>query len=114
MNQQPMTEPASLDRLKETIKNQPGVLVYFYNDRCAPCVSLRPKVISLVEKEFTKIKLVFINSEKSPDIPAHYGVFSNPAILLFIEGREYLRKSKYISESELREDIGRLYAMAFE
>lgn len=109
-----MTELHKLDELKERIQNQQGVLSYFYSDRCAPCVSLRPKVIKLVEREFPKIELVFINSEKSPDIPAHYGIFSNPAILFFLEGKEYFRKSKYISEDELQQNIDRLYSMAFE
>jgi len=109
-----MKEIHSLTELQDILATQQGVMLYFYSDRCAPCVSLRPKVIQLIENEFPKIELVFINSEKYPDIPAHYGIFSNPAILFFLEGKEYFRKSKYISESELQQNIGRLYSMAFE
>ena len=109
-----MKELTKLEDVKDLIASQESVILYFYSDKCAPCVSLRPKVINLVEQNFPKIQTVFVNSEHHTDIPAHYGIFANPGILLFIEGREYLRKSKYISESELRQDVGRLYAMAFE
>ena len=109
-----MKELTHLNELNELLHNEKGVLLYFYNDHCAPCLSLRPKVINLINTNFPKITLAFVNSEKYPDIPAYYGIFSNPALLLFIEGREYLRKSKYISERELRGNIDRLYSMAFE
>ncbi|MCF8232834.1 MAG: thioredoxin family protein [Bacteroidales bacterium] len=109
-----MKELKQLDEVQKLLENERGVLLYFYNDHCAPCLSLRPKVIHLISTTFPQITLAFVNSERYPDIPAHYGIFSNPALLLFIEGREYLRKSKYISESELRESIDRLYSMAFE
>jgi thioredoxin-like negative regulator of GroEL len=67
----------------------------------------------MVESKFPELKLVLVNSEFYPDIPAHFGIFSNPAILLFIQGKEYHRASKYVSESQLSETIGRLYEMAF-
>jgi len=109
-----MKELTILSEVTRLLEQKEGVLLYFYNDHCAPCLSLRPKVIRLAEQNFPKLTLAFVNSEKHPDIPAHFNIFSNPALLLFIEGREYLRKSKYISENELKENIGRLYSMAFE
>ena len=109
-----MKEIHSLTELQNILATQQGVMLYFYSDRCAPCVSLRPKVIQLIENEFPKIELVFINSEKYPDIPAHFSVFSNPSIILFIDQREYFRNSKYISADQLAEQTRRLYEMAFE
>jgi len=103
-----------LKDVEEEISSHMGVMLYFYNDHCAPCISLRPKVIKMMDEKFPKLELVFINSEKSPEIPAHYGVFSNPTIILFMDGRQYFRNSKYISEHQLSEQTERLYKMAFE
>lgn len=107
-------EITSLDTLKQLSKDEKGLLIYFYSDRCAPCLSLRPKVQEMVNEDFKGMKLVFVNSEKQPEIPAHFGVFANPGIIVFFEGNEFRRYSKYISINELGGDIDRIYKMVFE
>lgn len=101
------------DELKSLIESAKGLVVYFYSDWCAPCISLRPKVQQMVSEDFPEMKIVLINSEKSPEIPANYGVFANPAILIFFEGQEFRRYSKYISISQLGGEIERIYNMVF-
>lgn len=103
-----------LSKLHDAIANDGGLIAYFYSDNCAPCVSLRPKVKELLVDEYPKMNLYFINSEKYPLISAEFGVFSNPTLLIYFDRKEYFRKSKYISISELSQGIERLYAMMFE
>lgn len=100
--------------LELAIKEQSGIAVYFYSDQCAPCVSLRPKVARLIAGHYPKMKLVFVNSQRYPEIPAKYGVFANPCILMFFEGKEFRRYSKYISIRQIDEDIKRIYTLAFD
>lgn len=107
-------EISSGDQIEKAIASETGILVYFYSDRCAPCISLRPKVQQMVSEDFPKLKLVFINAENHPAIAAHYGVFANPCILVFFEGREFQRYSKYISISQLGYDLERIYTIAFQ
>ncbi len=95
------------------IENEQAVLAYFYNNNCAPCISLRPKVEELVAGSFPRLKLVFINSEKHPEITGFYGIFSNPTLIVFLDGKEYRRESKYISILQLEETISRPYNMIF-
>jgi len=104
----------TIEKVEKLINEKPAVLVYFYNDNCAPCLSLRPKVIELVTDEFPKMELAFVNSGINPEIPARYQAFTNPTLILFFEGREYRRESKYISIPQLSETIGRPYGMVFE
>ena len=106
-------EIQSLAELQSLSENEKGLLIYFYSDRCAPCVSLRPKVAGMIADDFTEMKMVFVNSEKKPELPAHFGVFANPSIIVFFEGREFRRYSKYISINELGSDIDRVYQMVF-
>ncbi len=89
------------------------MIVYFYSDNCAPCISLRPKVSQMVVEHFAKMKLILINSEEHPEVTGHFGVFANPAIIVFFEGKEFRRYSKYISIHELGGDIERVYKMVF-
>ncbi len=102
------------EEIKDLIVKEAAVIIYFYSDNCAPCLSLRPKVQQLVDEQYPETKLAFVNSEKYPTLPAEYSIFSNPTLLLFFEGREYRRESKYISIPQLSEAIERPYNMIFE
>ena len=104
----------SIEQVEKTVKENSAALVYFYNDNCAPCLSLRPKVIELVTEEFPKMELVFVNSGINPEIPASYQAFTSPTLIVFFDGREFRRESKYISIPQLSETIGRPYGMIFE
>ena len=107
-------ELVTLDEIENYINSEAAAMVYFYNDNCAPCHSLRPKVIEMVKNEFPKMKLAFVNTLKYPLLPAQYSVFANPTLITFFEGREYKRESKYISIPQLTEAILRPYNMIFE
>jgi thioredoxin-like negative regulator of GroEL len=102
-----------LNDAHELVAKAAASILYFYSDRCAPCISLRPKIQDMAEQDFPLLSLAFINSEHHPAIAAHYGVFANPAIIVFFEGHEYRRYSKFISVSQLTEDIERVYRMLF-
>jgi thiol-disulfide isomerase/thioredoxin len=103
----------TLEEVNMLVENQPALMIYFYNDNCAPCVSLRPKVEELVKKQFPNMKILFSNSIAQPEVSAHFGAFNNPTIIIFFEGREYRRESKYISIPQLEESIQRPYGMLF-
>lgn len=109
-----MSNISNLDELVQFIQEKTAAVVYFYNDDCPPCISLRPKVEELIADTFEKIQLVWVNSKNHSEIPAHYGVFANPTILVFFEGKEFKRFSKYVSISELEHAIDRYYKMIFE
>lgn len=104
----------TINEIQESIKNETALTIYFFNDDCPPCLSLRPKVEALIENEYPKMKLVFVNSQAHPEFPAHFGVFSNPTLLVFFDGKESKRYSKYISISELSQSIARYYNLIFD
>lgn len=99
-------------KLLDAINNSVGLMVYFYNETCAPCIILRPKIIEMMEEFFPKMDLLFINSTLK-DITAEFQVYENPTILVFFEQKEYIRKSKYVSIQELKESIQRYYSMVY-
>ncbi len=105
-------EILSLEELQQKIIDKPAILAYFYNDNCAPCHSLRPKIIDMKNEHFPKMELVFINSDKK-EIPANFSVYDNPTLLVFFDKKEYIRVSKYVSTHQLGEQISRYYDMIF-
>jgi thioredoxin-like negative regulator of GroEL len=102
---------AGLEALRSKVAASRGLLLYFFDNGCMSCLSLRPKVEALINTKFPEMKLVWINSREYPELPAAYGVFASPAILLFFDGSEYKRFSKFVSISELDKAIEKYYSI---
>ena len=92
---------------------EPALLAYFSTETCNVCKVLKPKVAELIQSEFPKIKLVYIKSDILPEVAAQNQVFAAPTILVFFDGKEYIRKSRNIGISELHKELDRPYSMMF-
>lgn len=97
-------------KLKE---EEPALLGYFSTEACNVCKVLKPKVAELIQTEFPKIKLIYIKSDSLPEVAAQNQVFAAPTIIVYFEGREYIRKSRNIGIGELQREIERPYSMIF-
>lgn len=93
--------------LKEFINNNSLSVIYFSTNTCTACNALKPKVISLIN-EFKDIKIAEVKADKSIELVAQLNMFMVPAILFFVNGKETLRESKYISISELKNKLERI------
>ena len=98
--------------LDQLIDNQ-AVILYFTTPGCNVCKVLRPKVRELVEGNFPRMALHFIDISIERKTAAHFQVFTVPVILVYFEGREYIRKSRIISLVELEKEISRPYHLLF-
>jgi thioredoxin-like negative regulator of GroEL len=104
----------SLNSIQDQINTTPALLLYFFSDRCAPCISLRPKVEQLLNDNYPAMKLIYVDSEKQPEISGHFGVFSNPTLLLIFDGHEHQRLSKYVAIPQLDAAINRPYNLLID
>lgn len=95
--------------LNNLINRSENLLIYFYNDACAPCLSLRPKVREMIHEKFPRMDIAYVNGQKFPDLVGEFSAFGFPVLIFYFEGKEFLRYSKYVSISELEESIGRIY-----
>jgi thiol-disulfide isomerase/thioredoxin len=95
------------------LKEEQAVLAYFSTEVCSVCHVLKPKVEELILQKFPNIKLISIKSDEFPEIAAQNQVFTAPTILVFFEGREYIRKSRNIGVLELQEALERPYSLVF-
>ncbi len=100
--------------IQNKINNAQGLLLYFYTDHCSACKQLRPKVQDLMETKFAKMEQLYLRSNDYMELCSQLGVFSNPTLIVFFEGKEYMRWSKYVSTNEIENGLERLYKMVFE
>ena len=91
-----------------------AVLAYFSTETCSVCHVLKPKVIEMVSEAFPKMKMVFIESDKLPELAAQNRVFTAPTVVVFFAGRETIRKSRAFGVDELRSEIQRPYSLMFQ
>lgn len=99
----------TLEELREFIENTPMALIYFSTNTCSACSALKPKVKELVKDYEKMMKMIEIKADESIQIASQLNIFMLPAILLYIDGKEVLRESKYISIMELKEKLNRYY-----
>jgi len=74
---------------------------------------IRPKLEHLVNQYFPNFIYLYVNGEKHLNIQTEYNIFENPTILVFFEGKEFFRESKFISLEEFKNKIGRIYSLLF-
>ena len=78
------------------------VLVDFYAEWCSPCRQLSP-VLEEVSKEIgeTKLKVVKMNIDESPETPTSFGVRGIPTLIMFKGGEAVATHSGAITKSKL-------------
>lgn len=104
-----LQESLKLDGILDQISTEMGVALYFSTFNCGVCVALQPKVVHLLSTEFSKIHFISIPSHQYPEIAAHFSVFSAPTLLVFLEGKEVLRKSRNMGIAEIEKSLNRPY-----
>jgi thioredoxin 1 len=70
----------------EVLDAELPVLVDFWASWCAPCKQLNPVINELAEKYATRLKIVKVNIEDSPEVPTKYEVRGIPNLILFKNG----------------------------
>lgn len=103
----------NLSDFKSIIKKNSAVLFYFSHEKCDVCKVLKPKVEELINEEFKKIQLFYVDVYKKPEVAAQNGIFISPTILFFGEGNENLRISRNIGIDELKMKISRPYNLMY-
>lgn len=98
----------SMEIIKQLTQNNKMLLVYFGSNKCNVCVDIKPKIEELLKK-YQEIKSVQIDVDKSVKIAAQYNIFTIPAILVFIDGKETIREARFISIENLSNKISRYY-----
>jgi thioredoxin 1 len=104
----------TIQKFEQTLAENDAVLAYFSTEICSVCKVLKPKVAEMIAKEFPKIKMVFVESDKLPELAAQNRVFAAPTIIVFFAGRETIRKSRAFGVDELAKEIQRPYSVIFE
>ncbi|MBN1822587.1 MAG: thioredoxin family protein [Prolixibacteraceae bacterium] len=103
----------NIDEFNAFVKENEAVLAYFSTTECNVCKVLKPKVGYLFSSTFPKIKLCYVETNALPEIAAQNHIFSVPTIIIYFEGREFIRKSRSFGIDELKAEVARPYSLLF-
>ena len=101
----------NIDTLENDIKTELAIALYFSAPTCNVCHALKPKLLTAFEANFSQLQVKSIDISETPEVASHFGVFSIPTLLIFLDGKEFLRKSRHMSVDQVVKEIKRPYDM---
>ena len=104
---------SSVAQYKQVIQAQPAVAVYFKGSSCSVCTALLPKLEVMLTDDFPQILLTVVDCEALPDLASQNTILTVPALLVYLDGKVFLREVRHISLEQLRHDLRRPYELFF-
>ena len=96
----------SIDDIKDFVKDNKFVMLYFSSEGCNVCDDILPMLEELLKKH-SEVVSGHVQVQNLPTVASVFGIFTIPAIVLLLEGKEILRQARYINFLELKEQIQR-------
>lgn len=82
------------------IEKQRIAMLYIGVTSCNVCHAMKPKIEKEMEKD-PKVGIFEVNLDEIPEISGKHLVFAVPTLILFCQGKEIYRASRFIDIKEL-------------
>ena len=99
----------TIENIEKSIKENLAVMVYFSAPTCNVCHALKPKLLEALDINFKEFKVESVDISVEEEIAPHFEVFAIPTVLIFLDGKEFLRRSRHMSVDEVIREIKRPY-----
>ncbi|NOX16983.1 MAG: thioredoxin family protein [Chlorobi bacterium] len=104
----------TVEEFERFINENNGAVVYFSAPQCNVCKVLKPKLKEMLAEEFPEMKFAYVDCEQAKELAAQKQIFAAPTILFYLDGREFLRKSRNMNLNIVAEELSRPYEMMFD
>ncbi|TQR14214.1 thioredoxin family protein [Psychrobacillus soli] len=105
-----MVTLTSLTSVEKFIEDHQFSFLYVSRTNCGVCHAILPQLKDLL-KEFPLIELGHINADDVEEIAGRLSIFTVPALLLFVDGKEVIREARFVQMQSLREKMSKVYNM---
>lgn len=103
----------SVTSFKEFIGEHPMAAIYFTGPDCGVCTALKPKLFQLFVERFPALAVAEVDCKLHSAVAAQEGVFTIPTLIIYLEGREGLRKVRSFSPGQVEVELARPYSICF-
>lgn len=101
----------SVEEYEKAVKQNPAALIYFSSPSCSVCGVLKPKVFAETAKRYEKMRCFEVDISKTPEIGAKLNVLAAPTAVIFLDGKEFVRKTRAFSPAQLLDEVERPYTI---
>lgn len=107
-----MQDLESIETIDSFINSGDMRMLYLSRPACGVCKALIPKIEEML-KDFPELLPGYVDLDKIPEAAGKFSVFTIPGILVFIQGKETIRKARYVSVDQLAGEIDRYHSLLF-
>lgn len=105
----PTFEPLmSLEAVEQFIVSKPLTFLFILMPNCSVCHGLEPQIKNILDN-YPKIDARKIDASDVQEVAGRFNVFTAPVLLLFVDGKEYLREARIVQTAKLNDHISRIY-----
>ena len=95
-----MRKLKNIREYSESIEQNKVQIFQFGTSTCTPCVAIRQK-LDLWSEGREGVSCLYVSVEEFPEQASAEGIFSVPAILVYVEGKLTIRECGYFSLEEI-------------
>lgn len=104
-----MFEPIKdIETLNKKIIETELTFVYFGHPDCSVCHGLKPQINAKFEAFRDDINFLEVNTFEVPEVAGEYSVMTVPVVILFVNGKEYLRQARFVPVQSLYEQVDKI------
>lgn len=100
-------EAATIDEVYAFIAANKFSFVYVSREDCGVCHAVLPQVREMLTA-YPEVKLIKVDADKIPAVAGAFSIFTVPALLIFVEGKEMIRTARFVVMNELDQKIAQL------
>ncbi|MBO0429023.1 thioredoxin family protein [Vagococcus fluvialis] len=98
----------NMNTLKENIASDELVFVYFGHPECSVCHGLKPQIKNKLAVFSEDIDFYEVNTFEIPEVAGEFSVMTVPVVILFVNGKEYLRQARFVPVQTLFEQVEKI------
>lgn len=95
------------------LEEHPLAFLFISRPNCGICQALLPQVKELMQ-HYPEIELGYINADLVEEVAGRFSVFTIPVLLLFLEGKEYVREARIVHMDLFKEKLDKIYKNVVE
>lgn len=98
----------SIQLANEFIQRHTLAFLYVSSTDCGVCHALQPQIQKVMMK-YPEIQLGAIDVQEVKEVAESFSIFTAPVLLLFVEGKEYVREARFVHLDLFDEKIHKIY-----